>query len=93
MLGQDIYKSVSIFNKPITTGLYKISRNPQQVMIYIIFLGYSLVIGLWFSMIILIISIFCSHFSILGEEKRLLEQYGESYKEYKKKVPRYFLFF
>ena len=81
------------FNIPITTGLYKISRNPQQIMIDIIFLGYCLIIGSWFSMILLIISIFCTHFSILGEEKRLLEQYGESYEEYKKKVSRYFLFF
>ncbi|GAJ23776.1 unnamed protein product, partial [marine sediment metagenome] len=30
---------------------------------------------------------------LLGEEKRLTEQYGDSYLEYKKKVPRYFLFF
>lgn len=80
-------------NTPITKGLYKISRNPQMVSIYIIFLGYSFVIGSLLSIVLLIISISCSHFSILGEEKRLTEQYGESYLEYKKKIPRYFLFF
>lgn len=79
--------------KPITTGFYKISRNPQLVSIYIIFLGHILMIGSWISLIILIISISCSHFSILGEEKRLSEQYGNSYLEYKRKVPRYFIFF
>jgi protein-S-isoprenylcysteine O-methyltransferase Ste14 len=35
----------------------------------------------------------CSHFSILGEEKALIDQYGESYLEYQEQVSRYFLFF
>ena len=79
--------------KPIITGLYKISRNPQIVSIYIIFLGLILMIGSGISLIILLGSITGSHFSILGEEKRLKEQYGDSYLEFKKKVPRYFIFF
>jgi len=80
------------FDKPITRGLYKVSRNPQIVMVYIIFLGYTLLIGSWLSMIILLFSFMGQHFSLLGEERRLTEQYGNSYLEYKKKVPRYFLF-
>ena len=79
--------------KPITNGFYKISRNPQLFSIYIIFLGHILMIGLWISLMILFVSIIGSHFSILGEEKRLKEQYGNSYLEYKGKVPRYFIFF
>jgi len=82
----------ALFDKPITTGLYKVSRNPQIVMVYIIFLGYTLLIGSWLSMSILLFSFVGQHFSLLGEEKRLTEQYGDSYLEYKKKVPRYFLF-
>lgn len=81
------------FDEPITTGLYKVSRNPQIVTVYIIFLGYTLLIGSWLSMIILLFSFTGQHFSLLGEERRLTEQYGDSYLEYKKKVPRYFLFF
>ena len=80
-------------DKPITRGLYKISRNPQMIMIYIMFTGMILVIDSLFNLIILSITIICAHFSIIGEEKALKEQYGESYEEYKEKVPRYFLFF
>ncbi|MFX1587069.1 MAG: methyltransferase family protein [Promethearchaeota archaeon] len=80
-------------DKPIVNGLYKISRNPQMIMIYMMLLGIVLVVGSWISLIILSISISCAHFSILGEEKRLTEQYGELYLDYKKQVPRYFLFF
>ncbi len=86
------FKNASL-GKPITNGLYKISRNPQLFSIYIIFLGHILMIGSWISLIILLISILGSHFSILGEEKRLNVQYGDLYLEYKKKVPRYFIFF
>jgi len=80
-------------DKPITSGLYKISRNPQMVMLYFVGIGSSIVIGSYIAIILLIIGQFLSHFRILGEEKRLLEQYGDSYKDYMKKVPRYFLCF
>jgi len=83
----------SPLNKPITIGLYKISRNPQLLMIYLASIGNCLAIGSWAALIILGLSMIFGHFRILGEEKRLSEQYGESYLEYKKKVPRYLIFF
>ncbi len=83
----------SPLNTPITTGLYKISRNPQLVMMYFTSLGNCLAIGSWAALIILSLSIIAGHFRILGEEKRLTEQYGDLYLEYKRKVPRYFIFF
>lgn len=79
--------------KPITIGLYKISRNPQLVMMDLVTLGICLAIGSWTVLIISGLSIMFGHFRILGEEKRLTEQYGEPYLEYKKKIPRYFIFF
>jgi protein-S-isoprenylcysteine O-methyltransferase Ste14 len=83
----------SPLDEPITKGLYKVSRNPQMVSLFVLFVGMVFVIGSWINLLFCVISIFCSHFSILGEEKRLKEQYGESYLEYKRQVPRYFVFF
>ena len=80
-------------DKPITSGLYKISRNPQILMLYLVSFGTSIAIGSWTAVIIVAISMVFSHFRILGEEKRLSEQYGASYLEYKKKIPRYLIFF
>jgi protein-S-isoprenylcysteine O-methyltransferase Ste14 len=80
-------------DKPIIRRLYKVSRNPQIIMIYILFTGMVLIISSWINLIFLFISFICTHFSILGEEKALTEQYGEIYLEYKKQVPRYFLIF
>jgi len=83
----------SPLNKPITIGLYKLSRNPQILMMYLFSIGNCLVIGSWIALITFSLSIIFGHFRILGEEKRLTEQYGESFLEYKKKVSRYFIFF
>jgi protein-S-isoprenylcysteine O-methyltransferase Ste14 len=83
----------SPLGEPIIAGLYRVSRNPQMISIFILFCGMILIIGSWINLIFLSITIACSHFSILGEEKRLTEQYGESYVAYTNQVPRYFAFF
>jgi len=86
------FKNVPL-GKPITSGLYKISRNPQIMTLFLVSFGTSLAIGSWIAIIVIIGSAIFLHFRILGEEKRLTEQYGNSYLVYKKKVSRYFLFF
>ncbi|GAG61418.1 unnamed protein product, partial [marine sediment metagenome] len=78
-------------DQPVTKGLYKISRHPQEFMLFILFLGICIAIGSWLALFILIISKLFRHFGILGEEKGCLERYGDSYRAYMKRVPRYFL--
>jgi len=78
-------------NQPITRGLYRISRNPQQFMFFISFFGICIAIGSWLALFIQIISSLFLHFRILAEEKACLERYGDSYRAYMKRVPRYFL--
>jgi protein-S-isoprenylcysteine O-methyltransferase Ste14 len=78
-------------DQAVTSGLYKISRHPQEFMLFILFLGICIAIGSWLALFILIISKLFRHFGILGEEKSCLERYGDSYGEYMKRVPRYFL--
>jgi protein-S-isoprenylcysteine O-methyltransferase Ste14 len=77
----------------VTGGLYRISRHPQQLMFFISFLGICIAIGSWLALFIQIISSLFLHFRILAEEKACLERYRDSYREYMKRVPRYFLFF
>jgi protein-S-isoprenylcysteine O-methyltransferase Ste14 len=80
-------------DEPVTSGLYRVSRNPQMIMLNLVGIGISITIGSGIAIILIVLGHFFSHFRILGEEKRLLEQYGDSYREYMEKVPRYFLFF
>ena len=80
-------------DRPVTRGLYRILRNPQQLMFLISFLGICIAIGSWLALLIHFISSLFLHTRILAEEKACLQRYGESYRDYMKRVPRYLLFF
>ena len=79
--------------QPITQGLYKRSRNPQWMMLIVMFLGQCIVIGSWTAFVLFLVTIVCYHFRILGEERACLAQYGDAYRDYMQRIPRYFLFF
>jgi protein-S-isoprenylcysteine O-methyltransferase Ste14 len=79
-------------DQPVMRGVYRISRHPQIVALTIIFLGICLAIGSWAAIVVLILSRFFQHFGILAEEEVCLQRYGEAYRTYLKRVPRYFLF-
>lgn len=74
----------------ITSGIFARSRNPFFVSILLLFLGISMVFPTPFFIGILILSLLSIHFVILKEEKFMLESYGEEYREYFRKVRRYF---
>jgi protein-S-isoprenylcysteine O-methyltransferase Ste14 len=80
-------------DQPVTKGLYRISRNPQQVSILLSYLGISIAIGSWVAVMLIIIGAFMSHIRVIAEERSCLQQYGDSYRKYLEQVPRYFLFF
>ena len=79
--------------QPVTKGVYKISRHPQIVALFVIFLGICGAIGSWAALFTLIISKLFQHLGILAEEEVCLRRYGESYQTYMERVPRYFVFF
>ena len=78
-------------NQPATKGLYKISRHPQIFMLFISSFGICIAIASWLALLILIISKFFGHFRTLAEEETCLDLYGDSYRNYMKRIPRYLL--
>lgn len=91
---------VALFNyrdtpldKPVTKGLYRISRNPQHLTMFLSIIGISIAIGSWSATLIILVSFLLGHMRILTEERACLEQYGDSYEKYMEQVPRYFVFF
>jgi protein-S-isoprenylcysteine O-methyltransferase Ste14 len=80
-------------DQPVTRGVYKISRHPQIVSLFIMLLGICIAIGSWPALFALILSKLFQHLSILAEEEVCLRRYGEPYRAYMERVPRYFLFF
>jgi len=79
-------------NQPVTKGLYKISRHPQIVALFVIFLGICVAIGSWAALFTLVVSKLLQHLGILAEEEVCLRRYGEPYRVYMQQVPRYLLF-
>lgn len=78
--------------QPVTGGLYRLSRHPQILMLFVLFVGICVAIGSWLALLVLMISRLVQHLGILAEEEVCLERYGDSYRAYMKRVPRYFLF-
>jgi len=81
------------FDQPVSQGVYKISRHPQIVMASTVLLGACIAIGSWTALIALAVARIFSHFGIVAEEEICLKQYGDSYRAYMQRVPRYFVLF
>lgn len=79
--------------QPATTGLYKISRNPQWMMLVVMFVGGCLAIGSWTALLLLALAAICYHVRIRAEERSCLQHYGDDFRAYMERVPRYFVFF
>jgi len=79
--------------KPATSGLYAVSRNPQQVSLAIVFLGLCLIIGSGVALAALVIGQAFAYSGIRAQEEACLRQFGESYRAYMQRVPRYLLWF
>ena len=73
----------------ITNGIFRFSRNPYFLLYILIFLGCFLLTPTYVFLIIYLIWIFLIHLLILDEEKYLIEQHGDIYKDYKRRVKRY----
>jgi len=73
----------------IERGLYKYIRHPGYLGQLIIFLGISLTISNWLSVIGMIVPVFLGYlYRIKVEEKFMIKQMGEKFIEYQKRTNR-----
>lgn len=79
--------------QPVSGGIYRLSRNPQWVALALVMLGIAIAIGSWSVTLLTAAIIMFGHFRILAEEQACLDQYGEPYRVYTQRAPRYFLIF
>jgi protein-S-isoprenylcysteine O-methyltransferase Ste14 len=74
----------------VTRGIYRFSRNPMYIGFGCITLASILYTANIFTAIAGLYSIGVYHCIILNEEKYLEAKFGDQYREYKKRVRRYF---
>jgi protein-S-isoprenylcysteine O-methyltransferase Ste14 len=78
-------------DQPVSTGIYRVSRHPQVLMLFVAGIGIGIAIGSLFVIFIQIIASFFGRSRVLAEEQACLERYGDSYRIYMERVPRYVL--
>jgi protein-S-isoprenylcysteine O-methyltransferase Ste14 len=76
----------------VAAGPYRFSRNPQWVGLVLVLAGVAIMSGVWLYLGIILVVAIIYHLQILAEEKACLEQYGDSFRAYMAKIPRYFWF-
>jgi protein-S-isoprenylcysteine O-methyltransferase len=75
--------------KVISTGLYKFIRHPGYLGQFIIFMGISISISNWLSILLMMIPITLGYlYRIKVEEKFMTDQLGEDYKNYQDRTKR-----
>ena len=76
--------------KLVRVGLYKYSRNPMYLGIFLILLGGFFIFGHFLLLIYALLFFLFFHFYIiLVEEPKLKERFGQDYFDYLKTVPRW----
>lgn len=72
-----------------TSGIYKISRNPMYASFIFLNTATFLFLPSILLLVVMIYGMIVHHFIILGEEKFLENEFGDEYRKYKARVPRY----
>lgn len=72
-----------------TNGVYRFSRNPMYVAYFICFLGMALLTRSFLFLGLVLLFQISAHWIVLAEERWCLEQFGDAYAQYRKRVRRY----
>ena len=81
--------TTSPVDTPVTKGVYRISRNPMYIGDFFVFISIAIACLSWIFLLISIISVINNYISVISEERECLVKYGDSYKEYMDRIPRW----
>jgi len=76
-------------DKPVTKWFYRISRNPIYLSAALMYLGMGIACASWVFMLCAVLWIVFLNLAIPAEERALIAQYGDAYRKYMSKTPRW----
>ena len=76
-------------NRPATEGLYRISRNPIYLGTFMVFIGIGIACASWLFLLLAVVFMILYDILIVPEEHWCLEKYGDAYREYMNRTPRW----
>ena len=76
-------------DRPATKGPYRISRNPLYLGCFLIYIGTGIACASWLFLLLTTIWIVLYDVLIAPEERWCLEKYGDVYREYMSRTPKW----
>ena len=95
IIGLILYKMVFVAfattppDRLVTTGIYRFSRNPMQLSMFIILIGIGVSTASWIYLLASVIYMILPLSWLRTEEDHLLRIYGDAYREYTERTPRW----
>jgi protein-S-isoprenylcysteine O-methyltransferase Ste14 len=81
--------ATSPVDKPVTKGFYRISRHPIYLSAALMYLGIGIACASWVLLLCSVLWIVFFHIVIAAEERFLIGQYGDAYREYMSRTPKW----
>ena len=76
-------------DKPVTKRLYHISRHPMNLSWFLAYIGIGIACASWIFLLCGIVFIILGQILAIAEERGCLEKYGDVYREYMNRTPRW----
>lgn len=89
VLMSSISFSTAPLGEPISKGVYAISRHPGYFGFFLGYVGIGVACASWVFLLCALVWIVSWHFGVIDEERILLERYGDAYREYMNRTPRW----
>jgi len=74
---------------PVTRGIYHYSRHPLYLAALLIYFSVGIASASWVFLLVFVVQSVSIKIAAVGEERFCLEKYGEAYREYIDKTPRW----
>ena len=76
-------------DKLITKGIYRCSRNPMQLSVFLLLLGTGIATASWIFLSLAVVYTIIPLLWLGAEERHLQKLYGDAYSEYMNRTPRW----
>jgi protein-S-isoprenylcysteine O-methyltransferase Ste14 len=75
--------------EPFTKGVYRVSRHPLYFGGFLVYLGVGIACASWLYLLFAFAWIILWHIVLPTEERDLVDKYGDAYREYLKRTPKW----
>jgi protein-S-isoprenylcysteine O-methyltransferase Ste14 len=76
-------------DKPVTRGVYRISRHPIYVSGFLLYVGMGIACASWILLLLAVAWLVLWCIVVPAEERHLLKLYGDAYRKYMDRTPRW----